>query len=151
MTDKHNSSSFSIESLRSVTDKRNNKVIHIPPLILAYRSYLNMPNTIKGDVEPENLERIIEDFAILYKIDKVYHLRAVYERYLATLIDGAFEDLYFTTSEDDYRKHFKIYQYTKLAHKLYDKDILFVYPDNSILVVVNGKTAENFREVRGNK
>jgi hypothetical protein len=110
-----------------------------------------MPNTIKGDHDPENLARIIGDFAILLRIEKIYHLNAVYERYLASLIDGAFEDLYFTTGEEEYNKHFKIYQYTKLAHKLYNKDILYVYPDNSILVVVNAKTAENFRAVRGNK
>jgi hypothetical protein len=109
-----------------------------------------MPELLSPDEKNEDLAEIVEDFALKFKMGLTYLIRGAYERYLSYIMKEDYADVsYLGTSI--YKKHFKIVNYTKLAHKVHEKDILYVYDTEEILIITDPELKLTFRTIRGNE
>lgn len=149
MTNKDNTASHELDTLRSVTNQLNNRDVPIPDMIFAYKAYLSMPNAATEEDQVANLGDLLGEFAVLWQSDLVYLLRGSFERFLAEKMDVPYADLAYPDS-DTYKKYFKIVKHTKISEAVYKKDILYVYDNNDLLVVTDAGLAAKFRKVRGN-
>jgi hypothetical protein len=148
VTDKDNTSEFSIEKLKEVTDKQNQVKIAIPSQVFTYRSYYGMPNLIEGDEENEDFSAIVAALAYLMDVDLIHLMRGAYERYWAMLMGEDYQKV-LNDPAKVFKQAFKIIQGTEIAAKLYKDSILHVYDDGRLLVIVDGKLARKVQEIRG--
>jgi len=146
---KDSSTEFSIESLKAVTKQLNNKRVKIPDMIFTYRSYYCMPRLLDNYEQEEEFGTIIKAFATLHKNGLRFLLEGKYERYLAYIMEEEFHELS-TPDTKIYDKYFKIVKYTKIAHKIYGKDTLYVYDDDTILVICEPGLAAKVKKIRNN-
>ena len=126
MTNKDNNTLPSIEELKEVTKKLNDVEIEIPSMIFTYRSYYAMPDFIEPEEAKDNLANVIDNLALLYNNGLLFLMIGKYERYLAWLVESDYRD-FVDADRKIIKQTFKIIKYNKLAHKLYEKDILYVY------------------------
>ena len=148
MTDKTNASEFSIEKLKEVTDKHNRVLVRIPSSVYTYRSYYGMPANLNWDDDNEEFTKIVKELAFLMANDVLHLMKGVHERYWAHLMQVEYHKV-FNKPKDTFKKCFKILNITKISAKMYEKDIIHVYNDSRMLVIVDEDLAEKVRKVRG--
>lgn len=149
MTKKSNDSEVSIETLKQVTKELNKVKVRIPDQIFAYRSHYAMPNLLDPYEQEEEFGTIIRAFATLHAQGLRFLLEGRYQRYMAYLMEEDFHTLEVPETKV-YDKYFKIMKYSKIAHKMHKKDIIYVYDDDKILVIIATKLADKVRKIRGN-
>jgi hypothetical protein len=143
VTDKHSKDNFSIENIKQVTDKRNNTMITLVYPELVY------PEDSKANYEKEDFGVVIELFGLHYRNESLTCLNICYDKFICDTMEVDYIEA--VCHPMLYKNYFKIVRPSKLSMKLYWNDILYVYPDDAFLVVIDPKTASNFRKIRGIK
>lgn len=147
MTNKKDASEFSIEKLKEVTDKYNQKKIKIPSAVYSYRSYYGMPSDLSWDDKNEDFAALVAALAYLLDQDMLHLMRGAYERYWAMMMGEEYHNV-FNRPREAYKERFSIIKATGITAKLYQKDILYVYENGNILIVTDGELSRKLRKIR---
>lgn len=148
VTHKPNTSEFSVEKLKAVTDKQNRVKVAIPSSVYSYRSYYGMPSNLNWDSENEDFSAIVAALAYLLDENLLHLMRGAYERYWAHLMEVEYHQV-FSHPKEEFKKQFDIIQATAISAKLYQNSILYVYQDGRILIMKDKKLADKVKKIRG--
>jgi hypothetical protein len=138
-----------IEEIRKECEDRNDFIVDLSMQKFIYRGYSTNMMDFEEVERKVGFHQLIEEFAYFFRHKLMYMFTYTYERFLCSHLVEDFAEM--ATFPELYENYFDVVKGTSLSHRLYDKDILFVFEDDFMLVVKDKDVAKKFRKLRGIK
>jgi hypothetical protein len=136
-----------IEDVRKECEGRNDFMVDLSMQKFIYRGYSTNMMEFEEVERKVEFHKLIEEFAYFYRHNLMYMFTYTYERFLCSHLVEDYAEM--ATFPELYEKYFDVVKGMSLTFRLYDKDILYVFEDDFILIVKDKNVAKRFRELRG--